>query len=376
MAAPGLFVDAAVIREAGEVILYGAGGVGRDVCRVLTAAGIRVLCLLDRGAAGGGDFEGVPIRTVDACPVTAERRAGVPVVLSIFNRGVNIPQAALALRSAGFARIVSFVDLHAAFAEGLGDRFWLTDRWHLEPHQAEIAVAERVFADEDSRALYRSLIALRRSGEYGEGLNPRDGEAQYFPSDVPGWLESGPLRFVDCGAYQGDTLELLLASKRHAVASAHFEPDIDNFAVMARLVRGRRRDLRGPAVLWPCAVGGRSAAVSFNAGRDEASGVSADGAASVTAVALDDVLVGWSPTFIKMDIEGSEVDALQGARQLIAESRPSLAVCVYHRPDHLWRIPLMLSGWEELAGYRYYLRAHGFNGFDIVLYASPDSREV
>lgn len=375
MGAPGLFVDAAAIREAGEVILYGAGGVGRDVCRVMTAAGIRVLCILDRGAAGDGDFQGVPIRTVDACPVQPERRAGVPLVLSIFNRGVDIPNLARALRAAGFARIVSFVGLHAAFAEGLGDRFWLTDRRRLETHQADIAAAERVFSDEDSRALYRSLIALRRSGEYGERLNPRDGEAQYFPSDVPGWL-AGPLRFVDCGAYQGDTLELLLASQRHADASAHFEPDIDNFAVLARLVRARRRDLRGPAVLWPCAVGDRSAAVSFDAGRDEASGVRADGNASVTAVALDDVLVGWSPTFIKMDIEGSEVDALHGARQLIAESRPSLAVCVYHRPDHLWRIPLLLSRWEELAGYRYYLRAHGFNGFDIVLYASPDSREV
>jgi FkbM family methyltransferase len=376
MVAPGLFVDAAAIREAGEVILYGAGGVGRDVCRVMTAAGIRVLCILDRGATSGGDFLGVPIRTVDACPVKPERRAAIPVVLSIFNRGVDIPGVALTLRSVGFTKIVSFVELHAEFSEGLGDRFWLTDRRHLEPHHAEIAAAERVFADEDSRALYRSLIALRRRGEYGEPLNPRTGETQYFPSDVPGWLKGAPLRFVDCGAYQGDTLELLLASERHAAASAHFEPDIQNFAALARLVRARQRDLRGPAVLWPCAVGDRSATVAFNDGRDEASGVSVDGGASVTAVALDDVLVGWSPTFIKMDIEGSEVEALHGARQLIAESRPSLAVCVYHRPAHLWRIPLLLSRWEELAGYRYYLRAHGFNGFDIVLYASPDSREV
>jgi hypothetical protein len=104
--------------------------------------------------------------------------------------------------------------------------------------------------------------------------------------------------------------------------------------------------------------------------------VSADGGSTVTAVALDDVLVGWHPTFIKMDIEGSEVEALAGARRVILENRPSLAICVYHRPDHLWRIPLLLSRSADMIGYRYYLRAHGFNGFDTVLYASPESREV
>jgi FkbM family methyltransferase len=376
MIAPAVFADAAAIQEAGEVILYGAGSVGRDVCRVLTAAGIRVLCILDRRATGGETFLAVPIHSVDACPVERERRATIPVVLSIFNREVDIPAVAVTLRSAGFTKVVSFVGLHAAFAGPLGDRFWLTDRRHLESHHADIEDAERLWADDDSRALYRSLIALRRSGEYGEPLSPRAGDTQYFPSDVPGWLHRSPLRFVDCGAYQGDTLELMLASERHAEASAHFEPDIENFAGLARLVRARRRDLRGSAVLWPCAVGDRSGAVAFQDGRQEASGVNADGGATVTAVALDDVLVGWAPSFIKMDIEGSEIEALHGARQVIAESRPSLAVCVYHRPDHLWRIPLLLSSWDELTGYRYYLRAHGFNGFDIVLYARPDSTEV
>jgi hypothetical protein len=114
--------------------------------------------------------------------------------------------------------------------------------------------------------------------------------------------------------------------------------------------------------------------VGFTSGLGEAGSVSADAAGQVPAVALDDVLVGWRPTFIKMDIEGSEIEGLLGARGLIAAEAPSLAICVYHRPDHLWRIPLLLGGWPEMAGYRYFLRAHGFDGFDTVLYANP--REV
>jgi len=367
-----LFVDGAVVRQTGAVILYGAGQVGRDVCRVLTEAGIRVVCMLDRRAPGGETYLGVPIHSLESCPVAPNRRDEIPLVVSIFNRDVDVPELARTLRTQGFTKIVSFVHLHSAFSDALGDRFWLTRRSYLDSQLQEIARAERMWADEESRALYRSLIALRRSGEYNATLNPRPGQTQYFPTDVPGWLSRTPLRFVDCGAYRGDTLEEMISADLPVEASAHFEPDIENFAILVELVRTRLGHINGSVMSWPCAVSDRSGLVCFQHGMQEASSISADGDASVTAVALDDVLVGWRPTFIKMDIEGSEIEALHGAKHLIAENRPNLAVCVYHRPDHLWRIPLLLSDWPDLGGYRYYLRSHGFNGFDIVLYALPD----
>jgi FkbM family methyltransferase len=352
-------------------MLYGAGGVGRDVCRVLTNAGIRVVCFLDRRASGDESYEGVPIYPIDPCRVSLSDRARIPIVLSIFNRDVDIPELAFSLQSLGFAQVASFVGLHAAFPDALGDRFWLTNRSHVTAHLAEVREAEKLWADDLSRAVYGSLMALRSTGRYERPLMPIAGETQYFPSDVPHWLHGGPLRMVDCGAYRGETLEVTLTSGRQVESSAHFEPDMENFASLAQVARERQRDVRGSVMLWPCAVSDRTGVVRFQEGRQEASRVTADGDASVPAVALDDVLVGWQPTFVKMDIEGSELDALLGSRALIAENRPSLAICVYHRPDHLWRIPLLLSGWAELRGYRYYLRAHAFSGFDTVLYACP-----
>jgi len=58
-----------------------------------------------------------------------------------------------------------------------------------------------------------------------------------------------------------------------------------------------------------------------------------------------------------------------GARQTVVEHRPSLAICLYHCPEHLWQIPSLLRDWD--LGYRFYLRAHCFNGLELVLYAFP-----
>ncbi len=156
-------------------------------------------------------------------------------------------------------------------------------------------------------------------------------------------------------------------------ASAHFEPDPENFKQLAEFLRSRANHDDGPAMLWPCAVSDRPGTVRFESGLDEASHVGSSGSSMVAAVRLDDVLIDWHPNFVKMDIEGSEVDALSGAHDVITRSRASLAICVYHRPDHLWRIPLMLSSWPGLDGYRFYLRRHGYDGFDTVLYGMPPS---
>jgi FkbM family methyltransferase len=366
-----LFADAALVSAGGRAVIYGAGGVGRDLFAVLRRQGISIRCVIDRAAMPGQSYQGVPMYALDSCPLSSAERAGIPVVIGIFNRDVDIAALARALHDAGFGSVVSFVGIHARFPDAFGDRFWLTRSDVLSSHRDEIARVAALLADDRSRRLFGSLVRLRESGRYDEALVPHAGERQYLPADVPGWLARRPVRFVDCGAYRGDTLEDLLAAKVPLQASAHFEPDIDNFAALAAFLRLRLDGTGIEAVAWPCAVDAGARVVGFQRDGAEAGTVSAAGAATVPAVALDEVLIGWRPSFIKMDIEGSELDALSGARRLIAAGSPSLAICVYHRPDHLWRIPLLLSSWPEMSAYRYYLRAHGFDGFDTVLYANP-----
>jgi choline-glycine betaine transporter len=90
----------------------------------------------------------------------------------------------------------------------------------------------------------------------------------------------------------------------------------------------------------------------------------------VPVVALDDVLHAQPVSLIKLDIEGAEADALQGARRLIEKYRPGLAICLYHFPHHLWSIPLWVA--ELNLAYRFYYRAYEQSTFETVLYALPE----
>jgi hypothetical protein len=89
---------------------------------------------------------------------------------------------------------------------------------------------------------------------------------------------------------------------------------------------------------------------------------------------LDDLLPSTIPTFIKMDIEGAEPDALRGASKLIAEHTPVLAICLYHAQEHLWQIPLLLQSLNST--YNFYLRRYADECWEIVCYAVPKSRLI
>ncbi|HBB29082.1 MAG TPA: hypothetical protein DC000_07520, partial [Clostridiales bacterium] len=75
--------------------------------------------------------------------------------------------------------------------------------------------------------------------------------------------------------------------------------------------------------------------------------------------------------FIKMDIEGAELDALLGARTHIISDRPKLAICVYHTVQDIWKIPQFIYNCNNKQ--KFYLRYHGTNvPEELVFYANPE----
>ena len=132
--------------------------------------------------------------------------------------------------------------------------------------------------------------------------------------------------------------------------------------------------LRDRVQVVAAAVGKERGTLRFQAAGLSSSAVCADGEYEVDAVPLDEALAGERATYIKMDIEGSEVDALRGASAIIGRDRPSLAICSYHVQDHLWRIPNLIG--RLLPDSRLHFRTYAIDGWELVCYATPRESPV
>jgi FkbM family methyltransferase len=240
--------------------------------------------------------------------------------------------------------------------------YWLIPTQFYADKASQILATWDIWADEKSRRLFEAFIELRQTGDYRVMPNPEP--HQYFPTDIPQWRT--PLRLIDGGAFDGDTLRTVEELKIPAEAVAAFEPDHKNYDILVRQ-RHSHYFSKIDVTLWPCGVYGRTTQLRFSSGLGAASCISTGGEQVIQCVAIDDALSGFSPNLVKMDIEGAEYDALNGAAKTIEECRPGIAVCVYHHPEDIWRIPALLKGWD--LGYRFYLRSHAYSAFDTVLYA-------
>jgi hypothetical protein len=69
-----------------------------------------------------------------------------------------------------------------------------------------------------------------------------------------------------------------------------------------------------------------------------------------------------------MDIEGSELPALCGAKKSIVAQLPKLQICIYHKPDDFLSIPKTIDSFSP--EYRFFIGHHSQNIVDTVLYAT------
>jgi FkbM family methyltransferase len=352
------------LRSNAPILLYGTGGFARDVHRVLTQRGHIVVGFMDHVAPRAALPDGAPFFDLEKAGALAAAGELPSVVLGVHNPQADLPRIIRQLRALGFQHIIAPVQLYDEFGADLGDRYWLTSRSFYAAKAPQLEQVERMWSDQASRDLFRAVLAFRLTGDPA-ALPAPDTEHQYFPPDIPPW--TSPIRLIDCGAFDGDTIIAMAEAGLKMEALAAFEPDLANFQKLAASVKliGLRE-----AFLWPCGVYSDSRQIAFDDGNGAASGISEHGKSVIQCVRLDDVLPAFRPTLIKMDIEGAEPDALLGARELICSHTPGLAISLYHRPEHLWELPFLV---DKMAPgvYDFSMRLHRFNDFDLVMYAIP-----
>lgn len=350
------------------IALYGAGNLGRMAREFLDAVGRPFDLVIDRNAAGLRNepyWWGHKVMAPDAVPDAVKRSH---VVLVTVATAPYVPVEA-ALRDEGFEHIVPFYD----FAEGFRNVHPLSNGWFAPPiseHDREmIACVQAGFEDDVSRAHHLQFLAWRRlRQEWVFDGAPVTGGDRFFVPEVMDVLGDHEV-FVDAGAHHGSVIGTFAERLNGRFDSiVAIEPDAGNRERLLSFIEATMPADDRIAVLNP-ALGSEERDVRFHSGLGYASQISSTGNETVRVARLDDLT---SATFLKLHLEGAELDALKGGRAMLTRDRPIVAATVYHNDDGLWRTPLWLM--ETLGDYRFLFRLHSWCGTGAVIYAIPRER--
>lgn len=349
--------------EKNGVVLFGSGNLGKKILTFFTSKKVNVLCIVDNDLRK----QGQKVNEVEILsPSEAFSRYGKlesPWVVTIWSPGHDFSTTKGQLSNIGVIDIVSINNIFQIYSSDLLPYYHFeTPEFYLNNIELIEKAYLKLFDEESKRQFVGHLKA--RIGYSFEVIPKAQIDNQYFPIDIVN-LERDEV-FLDCGAFTGDTLsDFLKYSNEPHKKFICLEPDPINLVALRKTINENNI----PNVeVFNIAVGNQNAELNFEATGGGGAGLSENGTLIVSCKRIDDYFI-ENFTFIKLDIEGAEMDALKGASNSILSSRPKIAVCIYHLPSDLWSIILYLS--EKYPFYKFSARTHQYDGLDFVLYAIP-----
>lgn len=351
------------------LVLVGAGLLGRKCLNGLRRHSIKVLAFVDNNPQKWGtEVDGIQVLS----PAVAGKKYGklAAFVVTIWAPRQSYREAACRLREFGIDTIVPFPALIWKFPDDLLPHYQFeTPQYYLQAAD-NIKKAFTLLDDAESQRQFYGHLRWRLLLDYDALPTPSFND-QYFPKDILSIVPNEV--FVDCGAYDGDTVRSLLWNCCEYFERIYaFEPDPVNYNRLETFVKSLNAELAGKIQIAPWAVGSQRGQAKFDAPGATRSSITSSGEISVDVVALQDVLLDSAVTYLKLDVEGVESDALKGALELIEKCRPVIGVCVYHCPSDFFDLPLFLS--KYCPEYRFHLRSHDEDGLEMVIYAVPNER--
>lgn len=171
--------------------------------------------------------------------------------------------------------------------------------------------------------------------------------------------------FIDAGAYR---METTIAFKKWCPDYKKvysFEPDYLNYEKCKLKIEKEQIER---VDLFNIGLWSEKKTLHFKRGGDDGTGslINDDGEETIEVNSIDNILKGDEVTFIKMDIEGAELEALKGAKDTIRRFTPKLAICLYHKPDDIFEIPIYIK--ELVPEYKMGIRHYSTYLYDTVLY--------
>ena len=215
--------------------------------------------------------------------------------------------------------------------------------------------------DDISRNQFYNILNFRNSYDldYMRGFEPKE-HLQYFEPFLH--LKKNGESFVDIGGFDGYTTEMFIRHCPEYKEIFFFEPEKNNMQV----AKDRLKQYKNVHYL-PLGLSNKKQTLRFSTS-GSSSKISEKGELEINVDRLDD-LIDRKITFLKMDIEGAEKEAIDGARKLIKKYHPKLAISVYHKKDDFWKIPELV--FSIRSDYKLYLRHYTEGISETIMFFIP-----
>ena len=349
-----------------SVWIYGSGTFSVEIAEKVLQLGLQIAGIIDH-LPGNVEIRGHAYFTQNLDELILPDKS--TILLGICNLHGDLRKIRefilSACSSANIISPVEFVHIISK-SELVLEKYWLGEGldFYLKSSN-EIEAFRGLLADQQSVNLYDSILKYRKYGNIEDVPVPEPLSKQYLPSGLA--TPPKDLRILDLGACQGENLDFFLNEGHTFSFGLFIEPDSTNFELLAQKIR----DLSlMNVVASPLAAWSSNITLTFDGESNASSHISDTGQVHVQAVKVDDIVGVNRINYIKMDIEGAEMDALLGASSVLLRDLPHLAISVYHKPEDLWTLGTFINSLCE-GKYTFFLRNYGHQTFDTLLYAIP-----
>lgn len=228
-----------------------------------------------------------------------------------------------------------------------GDEIFNRD--FVERNADKLTAAYNLFED-GSKPIYAGCVDFIFGGELDKLKEITTCKEEVFENILRfGENES----YLDLGAYKGDTVEEFLTycgGKYESIIA--IEPDRRTFKKLCVYLENVPK-----SVAYQKAVYSENKTLNFSSAAGRQSTISSKGE-EVEAISIDELCRDKAITYIKMDVEGAEYEAIEGARETLKDKKPMLNIALYHKSKDIFELPLKIA--QINSDYKFYLRRHPY----------------
>ena len=261
--------------------------------------------------------------------ITMENPTPPPHLKTGFNI-IHISQASKLLLKCIF--VIDYIDARVAIKNFPDCKTILinrgsTDEWYFTfmNHLTDLQEVYESLIDEHSKKTFCGYWLGKISNQLGEIIYSRNNHYM-----LAGFIPKAGSIVIDGGIFDGRTATLF-SEMGYSVYG--FEMDRKNFE------KAKSLSVEKNFVVENLSLGSHKHEMRYNAVGGAGNSWRANGT-DVTRVTTLDSYVREnkipSVDFIKLDVEGAELEVLKGARTTISRWKPILAVSAYHKPDDFW----------------------------------------